>query len=81
MPNIEINDITIRKNQSILTCVISEQKPNRALTVIITKEVATACLILRLAKITNAGTIMNPPPAPTKPVNTPTPKPMNNKKL
>mgnify|MGYP000161802586 CR=1 FL=1 len=47
VPNTEIKVIDVRKNQSILTCVISEQKPNKALTVIITKEVATACLILK----------------------------------
>ena len=46
------------------------------LNVIIIKEVATACLIVNLANKTNAGTIINPPPAPTNPVKTPTPNPI-----
>ena len=81
IPNIEINVMIIRKNQSIFICEMSEQKPNSALTVIITMDVATAFLILRFAKKTNAGTIINPPPAPIKPVRIPTPKPMNVNKL
>ena len=44
------------------------------------KEVATACLIDNLANNTKAGTIINPPPAPTKPVRSPTPNPMTSKK-
>ena len=81
IPNTEIKVIDVRKNQSILTCVMSDKKPNSALQVMITKDVATACFILRPAKKTSAGTIINPPPAPTKPVSTPTTVPVINNKL
>ena len=76
MPTTEIDVKIIRKSQSIATCVTSARKPKSALNVIIIKEVATACLISRAAKSTNAGTMTNPPPAPTKPVRSPTPSPM-----
>ena len=52
----------------------------RELHVMIIKEVATACLIDNLAKSTKAGTIIKPPPAPTKPVRSPTPNPMSSNK-
>ena len=44
---------------------------------IMNKEVPTANFMGILAKITSAGIIRNPPPAPTKPVSTPTKVPSN----
>ena len=81
MPTTEIDVKIIRKRQSIATCVTSARKPKSALNVIIISEVATAFLISRAAKSTNAGTIINPPPAPTKPVSRPTPNPITINKL
>ena len=71
----------IRKSHSILRKDTSELNPISELNVIIIKEVATACLIVNLANKTNAGTIINPPPAPTSPVKTPTPNPIKINKL
>ena len=67
----------IKKTHSICKKTKSELNPIIELNVIISKEVATACLIVNRANKTNAGTIIKPPPAPTKPVRSPTPKPIN----
>ena len=70
----------IRKSHSICRKAKSELKPIIELNVMIINEVATACLIVNRANNTKAGTIIKPPPAPTKPVRSPTPKPIKTNK-
>ena len=79
IPITEIAVNRIRKSHSIFSKNKSELNQISELNVIIIKEVATACLIVILANTTNAGTMINPPPAPTKPVKTPTPTPFEIK--
>ena len=58
----------IRKSHSICRKAKSELNPIIELNVMIINEVATACFIVNRANNTNAGTIIKPPPAPTKPL-------------
>ena len=61
-----------RKYQSILKVIASPKKnPDKDFNVTITKEVPMAFFILSLVKITSAGMIKNPPPAPTSSVIAP----------
>ena len=83
--NIPIKErpVIMSKNpQSICINMASPKKnPNNDLKAIITNEVPTATFISTLAKITRAGIIKNPPPAPTKPVIAPTTTPSNITKI
>ena len=64
------------KNVQLISVIpISPKNPKRDLTDIISKDVATAFFIGRLANKTKAGIIKKPPPAPTIPVSKPTIKP------
>lgn len=74
MPTTE-NPESINSNcQSMgkLALNISPVNPIVELIKMISSEVATALFIGIFAKRTKAGTIRNPPPAPTKPVMVPT---------
>ena len=75
IPSAEMPAVIKRKGQSIGSCPISPVKPNKDLTVIIISDVATASFIGILARITSAGMMRKPPPAPTKPVTAPTMRP------
>ena len=65
--------VKINKNCQ-LTSILSIEEPNpiKELKDIMNKDVATASFIEIPKSIINAGTIKNPPPAPTKPVTIPT---------
>ena len=76
MPTKEIPVKTARNAQSISIVKASPKKnPSNDLKAIITKEVPTATFMSILAKITRAGMMRNPPPAPIMPVIPPTNKP------
>ena len=65
-----------RKTQLISICKASPKKPIKEFIAIINNEVAAAFLIGSFARNNKIGTIMKPPPAPTRPVTIPvkTPK-------
>ena len=63
--------IRTMKCQSVAVWKLAPQKPINDFTAIIISEVPTASFIGSLDKITNAGIIINPPPAPTNPVSVP----------
>ena len=73
------SDVKIARNfQSISMFIASpRKKPIKDLMAIIIKDVPTATFISTFAKMTNAGIIKNPPPAPIKPVMLPTKRPSN----
>ena len=62
----------IRNNQSIVMFCKSPEKPIKEFIVITNSEVAMAFLIVSRANLVSAGTIKKPPPAPIKPIKTPT---------
>ena len=75
IPIMEIAEIVPKKFQSISTLFIEEKNPNRELNETMTSEVPMATFIGVFNKLTNAGMIKNPPPAPSKPVMIPTAEP------
>ena len=76
MPSKEIPVNMERKLQSISMVSASPRKnPSKDLKAIIIKDVPMATFMSMLAKITSAGMIRNPPPAPIIPVTPPTSKP------
>ena len=75
MPKIDKLQKASKNFQSIVKCCKSPVNPIKELIEITINEVATASFIGNLAKNTKAGTIKNPPPAPTKPVTIPTTNP------
>ena len=75
IPSVANKTITIKKFQSMVVCDISPINPTMDLILIIKMEEAIAFFIGSFPKITNAGMIKNPPPAPTIPVNMPSPSP------
>ena len=79
MPSVANKTITIKKFQSMEVCEISPTNPTMDFILIIKIDEAMAFFIGSLPKITNAGMIKNPPPAPTIPVNIPSPSPTNIK--
>lgn len=75
IPTIAIADILPKKFQSIFRSFTDEKNPIRELIDIITKEVPMATFMGIFRKLTNAGIIIKPPPAPTNPVKNPTTEP------
>lgn len=75
IPIIEIAEIVPKKFQLISTLFIDEKNPIKELNETITNEVPMATFIGVFNKLTNAGMIKNPPPAPSKPVMIPTAEP------
>lgn len=75
IPIIAINVILIKKLQSISKWFTEEKNPIRELREMMTKEVPMATFIGIFKKLTNAGIIIKPPPAPTNPVKIPTTEP------
>ena len=69
--------VNVPKNAQSISIVRASPKknPNNDLSAIIIKEVPTATFIFTLARITRAGIIKKPPPAPMSPVTPPTSKP------
>ena len=73
IPKIEII-VNVRRNcQSIINVFMSPKNPTKDWIAIINKDVLIAFFIGSFTSKTNAGTIKNPPPAPTKPAKTPIP--------
>lgn len=75
IPIMEIAEIVPKKFQSISTLFIEEKNPIRELNETMTNEVPMATFIGVFNKLTKAGIIKNPPPAPSKPVMIPTAEP------
>ena len=67
----------VKSTQSMTVSPPSPKNPINDLAAIITNDVPTASFIGSLDKRTKAGIIKKPPPAPTKPVTTPTTAPSN----
>lgn len=78
IPNMAKLETINNKLQLIIVSSPSPAKPINDFAAMITKEVPTASFIGSFDNSTNAGMIKKPPPAPTKPVNTPTTIPSNN---
>ena len=77
IPIIDNAAIDNNKVQSIIySSEILPINPMLEFNTIITNEVPIAFFIGSFAKMTNAGIIKNPPPAPTNPAKNPTPKPI-----
>lgn len=75
IPPIASPEKRIRNLQSITWCPKSPINPINAFVAITNNEVPIATFIGKRARNTIAGTIRNPPPAPTSPVIAPTPIP------
>ena len=72
IPIIAKAEIVNRNCQLIAFSLLSPKKPISDLAAIIASDVPIASFIGNLLKITKAGIIQKPPPAPTRPVTTPT---------
>lgn len=75
IPTMAIDEMVVNNFQSIFTVFIDEKNPMSELSEMITNEVPMATFIGVLSRLTSAGMIINPPPAPTKPVKIPTTDP------
>ncbi len=69
-----------KKIQSISKMVTSPRKPKSEFIAMMNKEVAAAFFIGKFANKTKIGTIIKPPPAPTKPVINPVKAPKTKSK-
>ena len=75
IPSVAIKMIMIKKFQSMTVCVISPANPTIDLIEMINIEEAIAFFMGNFPRITSAGIIKKPPPAPTIPVSMPSPNP------
>lgn len=75
IPTMEMDETVASSFQLIGTLCIEVKNPIREFREMMTSEVPMATFIGVLSKLTSAGIIIKPPPAPTKPVSTPTTDP------